>query len=608
MEPPPHAAGTGRRAGRHHHARPLAAGAGRARGRATRRRPTTRSRTARSCACSAVQVRPGRRGPVHRQHPRSSPNRPASPVTVDNAGLGGPAPADRGRGQRRLRPRRRAGLAGGPAAVRRTSCSCSTDLATYLGEKYGGWFPVAEHYGKNAATGESVALPIGGGGAHDGLSPGAGVKEAGYDERAGRLPGLSRALQGAPAERPSGGASRSATRSATPAGPTGCSGATAPRDRRAARTSIINSPETIEALKYAKELYETFIPGTLSWLDPSNNKAFIAGELGLTSNGISIYYACKTSEDAATKALADDIQHAAFPIGPVGFPTPGRAGDQLDRVRLHALPERRPRVPPLHDRGGAVRGLAGRRASATGAIRCRPTTRTTVWTADPKHTPYHGRHAQRPAAELQRPAERGGGRGQGRLRHRSTCSRASAPASRRPRTPSPRPSAAPSAISGPSGRRRLSARLLFRGRGGAGARSACSSARSIAPVGRVKRAEQVVQHRASRTASAPRRCRGRRSPRCRSRPRLSAPAPVAIASGTAPSMVETTVITIGRKRSTEASSTASRTERPSIAQLVGELDDQDAVLGHQADQQDDADLAVDVERVAGQPQRQERAR
>ena len=38
---------------------------------------------------------------------------------------------------------------------------------------------------------------------------------------------------------------------------------------------VINSPETIEALEYAKELYETFIPGTLSWLDPNNNKAFL---------------------------------------------------------------------------------------------------------------------------------------------------------------------------------------------------------------------------------------------------------------------------------------------------------------------------------------------
>src|SRR3546814_3212170 len=37
----------------------------------------------------------------------------------------------------------------------------------------------------------------------------------------------------------------------------------------------VNSPETHAALEFARELYKTFIPGTLSWLDPSNNKAFL---------------------------------------------------------------------------------------------------------------------------------------------------------------------------------------------------------------------------------------------------------------------------------------------------------------------------------------------
>ena len=42
---------------------------------------------------------------------------------------------------------------------------------------------------------------------------------------------------------------------------------------------IINSPETVKALEYVKALYDTFIPGTASWNDCSNNKAFLAGEL-----------------------------------------------------------------------------------------------------------------------------------------------------------------------------------------------------------------------------------------------------------------------------------------------------------------------------------------
>ena len=85
--------------------------------------------------------------------------------------------------------------------------------------------------------------------------------------------------------------------------------------------------------------------------------------------------------------------------------------------------------------------------------------------------------------------------------------------------------------------------------------------------------------------------------------RASAPAPVDQASGTAPPIVAIEVIRIGRRRCTEASITASRVLSPLLAQLVGELDDQDAVLGIEPDQHDHADLAVDVERLPGEPER-----
>ena len=35
------------------------------------------------------------------------------------------------------------------------------------------------------------------------------------------------------------------------------------------------------------------IPGTAAWNDASNNKAFLAGEINWTDNGISIYVAAK---------------------------------------------------------------------------------------------------------------------------------------------------------------------------------------------------------------------------------------------------------------------------------------------------------------------------
>ena len=58
------------------------------------------------------------------------------------------------------------------------------------------------------------------------------------------------------------------------------------------------------------------ISGTLSWQDPSNNKAFIAEEISLTTNGVSIYFALKG--DPKTAAVAADTNHAAVPKGVVG--------------------------------------------------------------------------------------------------------------------------------------------------------------------------------------------------------------------------------------------------------------------------------------------------
>ena len=78
---------------------------------------------------------------------------------------------------------------------------------------------------------------------------------------------------------------------------------------------VINSPETIKALEYMQELYPTFVPGTLAWLDPNNNKAFLDDQVSVTNNGISIYYAAKNSNDPKLKAMAEDIYHSPLPIG-----------------------------------------------------------------------------------------------------------------------------------------------------------------------------------------------------------------------------------------------------------------------------------------------------
>lgn len=84
---------------------------------------------------------------------------------------------------------------------------------------------------------------------------------------------------------------------------------------------VINSPETRAALEYSKKIYEQFIPGTLSWQDPANNKAYLDGQIALTANGISVYYAAKNSTDPKLQAIAEDTYHARLPIGPAGKPT-----------------------------------------------------------------------------------------------------------------------------------------------------------------------------------------------------------------------------------------------------------------------------------------------
>ncbi|MFL5194605.1 MAG: ABC transporter substrate-binding protein, partial [Microvirga sp.] len=78
----------------------------------------------------------------------------------------------------------------------------------------------------------------------------------------------------------------------------------------------INSPETIKALQYARELYQTFIPGTESWLDINNNRVFLAGDVSVTANGVSLYYSAKN--DPKMAELAQDIRSTTLPVGPVG--------------------------------------------------------------------------------------------------------------------------------------------------------------------------------------------------------------------------------------------------------------------------------------------------
>lgn len=197
-----------------------------------------------------------------------------------------------------------------------------TDVAEYLGKKYGGWYPLAEKYGKKFGTNQWIAIPFG---ASGGLAMyrESWIKEAGYDAFPTALdPFLDLCRKLKKVGHPPGFALGHAVGDANAY----ChwlvwahGGAMTDEQGRV----TINSKATVEALKYGRALYETFIPGTNSWLDTGNNKALLAGEIGVTQNGVSLYYSAKNSPDPKIAAMAADMGHAYMPIGPAGVVTHG---------------------------------------------------------------------------------------------------------------------------------------------------------------------------------------------------------------------------------------------------------------------------------------------
>jgi multiple sugar transport system substrate-binding protein len=193
-----------------------------------------------------------------------------------------------------------------------------SDVANYLGSKYGGWYDVCKAY--CTEKGKWIAVPMGCAGNAIVYRIGA-MKEAGFSEFPKDLTGFLKLAQ---AYKAKGLPPGFALGNATGDGNVWTHWLVWSHGGKmvdAKGNVVIASPETEAALNYGKQLYETFIPGTLSWLDPNNNKAFLDSQIGMTANGISIYYAAKTSQDPKMKAMADDIGHANFPVGPIGRTT-----------------------------------------------------------------------------------------------------------------------------------------------------------------------------------------------------------------------------------------------------------------------------------------------
>lgn len=257
-----------------------------------------------------------------------------------------------------------------------------TDLANYLGAKYGGWYEAAQRYGMR--DGKWIGLPLGCAGncivyreSH--------MKAAGFNAFPKDTDGFLKLCK---ALKDKGTPSGFALGNAVGDGNTWTHwllwafGGKLVDDKN---NVVIASNETIRALEYSKELYQTFVPGTLSWLDPNNNKAYLDGQISLTANGISVYYAAKNDPKLAD--LAKDTQHANMPIGPAGRPTELNLFTQAMVFRHTKYPQaakeylrfmwEREQYEPWQQ------AAIGYITQPLKAYEANP-----IWTADPKHTPY----------------------------------------------------------------------------------------------------------------------------------------------------------------------------------------------------------------------------
>src|SRR3546814_632227 len=149
-----------------------------------------------------------------------------------------------------------------------------SDLANYLDKKYGGWYDVCKRYGMQGDRWISLTLGVVGNALCYRESQ---VKAAGFDTVPKDTAGFLKLCQALKAK---GTPCGFALGKAVGDGNNWAHWLLWSHGGMMVDTKgnvVIDSPETWAALEYAQELYKTFVPGTLSWQDPSNNKAFLDG-------------------------------------------------------------------------------------------------------------------------------------------------------------------------------------------------------------------------------------------------------------------------------------------------------------------------------------------
>ena len=148
---------------------------------------------------------------------------------------------------------------------------------------------------------------------------------------------------------------------------------------------IINSPETVKALEYAKQLADNMITGVASWNDASNNKAFLAGEIYWTNNGISIYVAAQ--KDPTKNDIAKDMDHAFWPVGPIGKPTELHLMYPILVMNYTKYPQAsKALIAYMMEADQFNKWIEAAQGYLTHCLNAYDS--NPVWTADPKRTPF----------------------------------------------------------------------------------------------------------------------------------------------------------------------------------------------------------------------------
>jgi len=261
-----------------------------------------------------------------------------------------------------------------------SKCTDMTDVADYLGQKGGGWTKSGEAYGK--LDDKWIGVPVAATGALINYRV-AAMEKAGHKEFPKDLAGFADLIKGL-------------NKNGTPAG---MAIGHASGDANtwlhwalwahggnlidANNKVVINSPETAKALEYVKGLYDDFIPGTASWNDSSNNKAFLAGQLYLTVNGISIYVTAKKENPQ----IAEDMNHAHLVPGVDGKTREMNLGFPILVFNFTKFPQACKAFTAFmmdpEQLNPWVEASQGYLSPFLAGFSKNP-----IWTADPKNTPY----------------------------------------------------------------------------------------------------------------------------------------------------------------------------------------------------------------------------